>query len=223
MNILLFDIDGTLISTGGAGSAAMREAFIKQFGIAEPRDVPYSGRTDLAIGRELLEIHSLAHNPENWGRLRQEYVSQLPQFLPRCSGRTLPGVRQLLALLGQVEHIAMGLLTGNVREGARLKLNHYGLVEHFPFGGFGDDHLDRNHVAECALAAAHEHLDGRSRDGQVWVIGDTPLDIRCARWIGARVLAVATGIHPRDDLEKSEPDILLDDLSNVEEVAAILS
>jgi phosphoglycolate phosphatase len=223
MNILLFDIDGTLISTGGAGVAAMRQAFSTLFGISEPQEVAFSGRTDLAIGRELLEVHSLTHNADNWSRLRDGYLGKLPQFLSDRSGRALPGVRDLLQTLSQADDIALGLLTGNVREGARLKLNHYGLFDHFAFGGFGDDHFDRNHVAECALAAAQQHLNGRSADSQVWVIGDTPLDITCARWIGARVLAVATGIHPREELARCGPDILLDDLSNVDEVAKLLS
>ena len=222
MAILLFDIDGTLIRTGGAGAAAMRQAFSTSFGVVDPLDVPYSGRTDLAIGRELLEIHSLSHNPENWGRLRREYIVQLPTFLPRCIGRALPGVPELLHTLSQEENIALGLLTGNVRDGARLKLNHYGLFEHFAFGGYGDDHLDRNQVAESALAAAREHRDAQFHQHSVWVIGDTPLDIRCGRWIGARVLAVSTGIHPRDELARCEPDVLLDDLSDVDRVAGVL-
>lgn len=222
MPVLLFDIDGTLINTGGAGGAALRSAFSTIFGIEQPQDVPFSGRTDRAIGRDMFEIHAVDNTTDNWTRLCQEYIAQLGTFLPRCRGRALPGVPQLLQNLSTASDIAVGLLTGNVREGARLKLDHYGLYQHFAFGGFGDEHLDRNDVAESALAAARRHGNGTFQEGSVWVIGDTPLDIRCARWIGARVLAVTTGVHMRDELARCEPDVLLDDLSDLRQLLSIL-
>jgi phosphoglycolate phosphatase len=101
-----------------------------------------------------------------------------------------------------------------------LKLGHFGLLECFAFGGFGDDHYERDDVARAALRAASPRHEASA--GDVWVIGDTPLDIRCARAIGARVLAVATGVHTSQELADSNPDALLDDLSNTRELLALL-
>jgi phosphoglycolate phosphatase-like HAD superfamily hydrolase len=120
----------------------------------------------------------------------------------------------LLADLGTNPNVLLGLLTGNVRDGARLKLGHYKLYHHFAFGGFGDAHFDRDDVAHEALAALHHHVNGSGTVEQIWVVGDTPLDIRCARAINARVLAVATGLHSREELEAEGPDLMLTDLSD---------
>src|SRR5262249_6688287 len=112
------------------------------------------------------------------------------------------------------EQVAVGLLTGNVRAGAWLKLGHYGLDHHFAFGGFGDHHWERDDVAREALAAAHAHLPGRVVPERVWVIGDAPLYVQCARAIGVRAAAVATGWHSRAELAAARPDLLLTDLSD---------
>ena len=106
------------------------------------------------------------------------------------------------------------LLTGNVRDGARLKLGHYGLFDYFAFGGFGDHHMDRNDVAQEALAVIHSQFNGASDIRSIWVIGDTPLDIRCARAIGARAVAVATGWHSAVELTAHGPDLFLTDLED---------
>lgn len=222
MHVLLFDIDGTLINTGGAGSAALRSAFRNLFGIPLPKDVAYSGRTDRAITRDMFAVHDVEDSDENWQRLRQQYLTSLAESLPRCQGCVLPGITALLERLAATDCVSVGLLTGNLQDGARLKLEHYGLFHHFAFGGYGDEHFDRNHVAESALAAALAHLGGRQAPRSVWVIGDTPLDIRCARWINARSLAVATGTHPRAELADHRPDVLLNDLSDWEQVLSLL-
>ena len=215
MKVLLFDIDGTLISTGGAGLAALRTAFTQLFGVADPQDVPVSGRTDRGIARELFDAHGIEDSPENWERFRDAYLAQLRLQLPRRPGRMLPGVPELLAGLAGRDRVLVGLLTGNTRDGARVKLEHFSIHQHFAFGGFGDRHANRDDVAAEALAAAREHNQGSHRHADhVWVIGDTPLDVRCARAIGARALAVATGGHPAEELAAAEPDLLLPDLSD---------
>jgi phosphoglycolate phosphatase-like HAD superfamily hydrolase len=126
----------------------------------------------------------------------------------------LPGIEAFLNTLAGRDDVAVGLLTGNLRAGARLKLGHYGLFDHFAFGGFGDHHWERDDVAREALAAVQAHLNGRARTERIWVIGDTPLDVQCARAIGANVAAVATGWHSREELAAAKPDLLLTDLSD---------
>ncbi len=215
MPVILFDIDGTLVSSGGAGKAAMERA-LQVFGAAaHSGDVPYSGRTDRAIGRDLFRLHTVAETPENWQTFLNAYLGHLPHCLATHPGRILPGIAALLERLTALDHVTLGLLTGNIREGARLKLGHFRLYQHFAFGGFGDAHFERDDVAREALAFAQRHL-GVDVIEDVWVIGDTPLDIRCARAIGARVAAVATGWHSRAELAAARPDLLVDDFSDAQ-------
>jgi phosphoglycolate phosphatase-like HAD superfamily hydrolase len=219
MNVCLFDIDGTLISSGGAGKAALEAALAEAFGMAPvAAKLELSGRTDRAICRDLFRHHGLDDSPENMRRLMGAYLRHLPACLNLKGGRVLPGVEALLSTLQQRDDVHLGLLTGNVRSGAVVKLGHFGLYEHFAFGGFGDDHYDRDDVAREALAAVHRHCNGAATPDRIWVIGDTPLDVRCARAIGARAVAVATGWHPREELAGCEPDLLLNDLSDSTEL-----
>ena len=215
MPILLFDIDGTLIRTGGAGKAAMEGALRDAFGIAEVRDeVPYSGRTDRAIGRDLLVLHGIHPTPANAQKLQDAYLARLPASLAQYGGNVCPGIGELMAALHGRPGTVLGLLTGNIRAGAKHKLGHFGLWDYFACGGFGDEHYDRDDVARAALAELRGHV-GRDVDpADVWVIGDTPLDVRCARAIGAKAVAVATGWHPFDELAGCGPDLLFTDLSD---------
>jgi phosphoglycolate phosphatase-like HAD superfamily hydrolase len=215
MIVCLFDIDGTLISSGGAGKSALERALASEFGIDRPIDqLQLSGRTDRAIVRDLFAMHGIAPSPPNWLLLLAGYLRHLPACLASHPGRILPGVAALLDYLRGRDGVAVGLLTGNVRDGARLKLGHYGIGHHFAFGGFGDLHLDRDDVAREALEAVHGRFNGTVAPERIWVIGDTPLDVRCARCIGARVAAVTTGWHTRNELAAAGPDLLLDDLSD---------
>jgi phosphoglycolate phosphatase-like HAD superfamily hydrolase len=215
MNVFLFDIDGTLISSGGAGKAALEAAMASAFGIAEVAGrVEFSGRTDRAIVRDLLTLHGIEETPENVRRLLAAYLGHLPDCLAGCAGLVLPGIASLLEQLAGRDRTVVGLLTGNIREGARVKLGHYGLFHHFVLGGFGDDHLCRNDVAREALAEVRRHLNGSVRLDRLWVIGDTPLDVRCARAIGAKVAAVGTGWHSMEELAAAQPDLLLADLTD---------
>jgi phosphoglycolate phosphatase-like HAD superfamily hydrolase len=145
----------------------------------------------------------------------------LPACLAQHNGKVLPGIAALLSCLRERGDVAVGLLTGNVRDGARLKLGHYGLYHYFAFGGFGDHHLTREDVAREALAVVRSHLQHPVPSEQVWVVGDTPLDVRCARSIGARAVAVATGWHSLDVLATEAPDLLLSDLSDPSRLLAL--
>jgi len=221
MHVCLFDIDGTLLNSGGAGKAAMESALAAEFGLARVQQgIPYSGRTDRAIGQDLLRIHGIEPSPANWQRLQDAYLRNLPACLTRHNGKILPGIAALLERLAVDEQVAVGLLTGNIRAGARLKLGHFDLYHHFEFGGFGDDHLERDDVARAALAEAQTFCDGVAPE-RIWVVGDTPLDIQCARAIGARVAAVATGLHSLDELGVERPDLLLADLSDATRLLAM--
>ncbi len=224
MHVVLFDIDGTLISSGGAGRSALQAGLAEEFGPRALSDrLELSGRTDRAILHDLLRLCGLPDSKDNVDRLRAAYLRHLPRHMHAHAAqagaaayhaRVLPGVADLLAALSRRDDVRIGLLTGNMREGARIKLGHFGLFDYFAFGGYGDEHLDRDDVARAALADAHRHLGRPIDPDRVWVIGDTPLDVRCARAVGARVLAVVTGWHSRDQLAACGPDLLLDDLND---------
>src|SRR5262245_53491762 len=131
MHVCLFDIDGTLLNSGGAGKAAIEAALVEEFGVTLRAEVPYSGRTDRAIARDLLHLHGVEPTAANWQRLVRGYLARLPASLTRHRGTVCRGVPALLAALVAHERMALGLLTGNIREGARLKLGHFDLFRHF--------------------------------------------------------------------------------------------
>jgi phosphoglycolate phosphatase len=215
MHICLFDIDGTLVSSGGAGKAAMEAALQTEFAATAGADgVSFSGRTDRGILRDLFARNGIEETPDNARRFLASYLEHLPRTLASHPGKVLAGVGSLLARLHVRNDVWIGLLTGNVREGARLKLSHFEIFHYFRAGGFGDAHFHRDDVAREAMAELHTHLPGRVNPDCVWVIGDTPLDVQCARAIGARVAAVATGWHPVEELATARPDLLLSDLSD---------
>jgi phosphoglycolate phosphatase-like HAD superfamily hydrolase len=214
-HVCLFDIDGTLIASGGAGKAALEAALASEFGIARIADsLDLRGRTDRSIVADLVGGCGLDPCPDTCRRLLDAYLRHLPACLHKGSGRVLPGIANLLALLDRQGEVALGLLTGNIRAGAQIKLGHFGLFDYFAFGGFGDHHLDRDDVAREALTEVQSRFDGNVTSDCIWVIGDTPLDVRCARAIGAKAVAVTTGWHPREELEDAAPDLLLTDCSD---------
>jgi len=218
---VLFDIDGTLVQTGGAGQLAFAEAFAAEFGVSELSGaVLFAGRSDRAIAFDLMRVHGVAPTEENWQRFRTAYLEQLPVALTRREGCVLPGVPKLLDELESLDHSLVGLLTGNLRQGAVNKLTYYGLVERFGFGGYGDVCDERCDIAAAALSEAKRAAASRNGRGNgkplsgVMVIGDTVHDISCARSIGAFAVAAPTGNTPREQLAAANPDLLLDDLSD---------
>jgi phosphoglycolate phosphatase-like HAD superfamily hydrolase len=225
MHICLLDIDGTLVLTGGAGQTAFAQTLAVEFGIPEiDTRVAFAGRSDRAIAMDLFRSHGIDASEENWQRFCAGYLARLDDTLATHQGYVLPGVPELLKNLADRGDVAIGLLTGNVREGARRKLGHYGLWEWFPFGGFGDEFDDRCQIASAALAAAKAHLNGQSTGhvgGQVVVIGDTPHDVDCGRSIGARCVAVSTGQTPADVLDAARPDVLVETLASIQPILAL--
>jgi phosphoglycolate phosphatase len=219
MHICFLDIDGTLVSTGGAGAAAFVVALAKDFGIhdATSTGISFAGRSDRAIATDIMTLHGMDPTPERWQEFRAAYVNRLAEVLPVYKGRVLPGVEPLLETLKLRGDTALGLITGNVAQAAEHKLRHYELWHWFPFGGFGDEHADRCDIAAAALQASRPHLGGRDHRELV-VIGDTPNDIRCARSIGARCVAVPTGNTSIDVLRAAEPDVLVETLEDTKPI-----
>jgi phosphoglycolate phosphatase-like HAD superfamily hydrolase len=217
LHVILFDIDGTLLLTGGAGQRGMERALEKAFGVTKPtEDISAAGRTDFAITSDLFDFHGIDNTPEAWQAFSSEYFRQLPLALAELDGTLLPGVREILDVLHARDDIKLGLLTGNFEEGAWLKLKHYRIDHYFKFGAFGDAHRSRDDVARLAYEVTHNHCGATVAAERVWVIGDTPADVACARAIGANVVAVATGIFSYDELVPTSPDLLLHDLTDLE-------
>jgi phosphoglycolate phosphatase-like HAD superfamily hydrolase len=193
----------------------MDAALAREFNVRVPiAQASIAGRTDRSIARDQFRLHTIEDTPANWERFIAAYLEHLPASMARNNGRALPGVAALLDQLGVRGDFAVGLLTGNHPQGARIKLAHCGLDGYFSFGAYGDRHLVRDDVAREALALVRERHGSQIAPDQVWVIGDTPWDIRCARAIGARAVAVATGIHSADDLVAETPDLLLGSLAD---------
>ena len=209
---LLFDIDGTLLRTGGAGLNAMEKAANELFQVPRLTRVPVHGRTDTGIVKELFEVNQIEHSANNRQRFIELYLKLLPDSLHKVEGRLLPGVPQLLEGLQAKSQVRIGLLTGNMESAAWMKLKHFGISEYFEFGGFGDIHADRNLVAQQALDAAL--TVGHQPSDRLFVIGDTPNDVRCGRHINANVIAVMTGGAEPSALKSANADWLMDDLSN---------
>lgn len=221
IRLVLFDIDGTLIATGGAGVRAFAEVARSVFGRPEAIGrLNFAGRTDPSIIREFFEGIGEPPTAEGFRRFLDHYVHWLDHHLQGLPGRVLPGVREVLDGLAAIpEPPVLGLLTGNVRLGAEIKLRHFGLWEPFVLGAFGDDHEDRNVLAAIARDRGIEWL-GRPLGGdEILVIGDTPLDIACAKAIGAKCLAVATGGSSVAALEAHGPTWVVPDLREVDPVA----
>jgi len=215
--LLLFDIDGTLIHSGGAGVRALKSAFKERFGVADDlHGIEIAGMTDSGIVVSILKKNDIPATNENVGAFLDSYVHFLSLELPRRKGKLLPGVLDLLEKLKSRPQLVLGLLTGNVSRGARLKLEQYGVWHFFEFGAFADDHQDRNRLGSFARARAKEKHGREFSPSQIDVIGDTPRDIACGKAIGARTIAVATGTWSREELAKYQPDFLIDDLSDVE-------
>lgn len=221
--LLLFDIDGTLIDSGGAGVYALRDVLQENWGItSDLAGVEIAGKTDASIVREILRSQELDESEENIATFLELYADGLASELPRREGRVLPGIEELLPRLQERAQNVLALLTGNIERGAKLKLEHYGLWRFFEFGAFADDSHDRNALGPFAIKRALEKHAIDFAGAAIDVIGDTPHDIACGKAIGARTIAVATGNFSRADLMQCQPDVVVKDFSEVDAVIAQL-
>ncbi len=224
--LILFDIDGTLLLSGRAGLRAMTRAFAQTFGIKDGfKGESFGGRTDSFLVSKALAMAGLPDTPEQHARFREAYVPLLAEEIqhPGQGHKGLmPGARELLEALSGQHHLHLALLTGNYREAAEIKLQHFELWDFFEWGAFSDDHHDRNALVPIAKSRAETYDIPAEAIERVIVIGDTPHDIECARVSGARSIAVATGGFTVEQLKQAGADEVLRDLSNTEQVLSLL-
>ncbi len=226
MRLFLFDVDGTLLTAQGAGRRAMAKAFLAVFGVTGPIErYDFSGKTDPQIVAALMGAA---------GFRPSEIAARLPAFYDRYAeelraevgdGRQvalMPGIGELVRRLSESPGAVVGLLTGNIEAGAQIKLAPTGLWPLFRLGAYGSDDPDRSRLPALAVRRAEALVGQAIPPKQVLVIGDTPLDIRCARAFGAVAVAVATGRHGVEELVAFRPDFLFPDLSDVPRVLATL-
>lgn len=219
MRLFLFDVDGTLLTARGAGRVALGRALERTWGIAGPIDrYDFRGKTDPRIVVDLMReagVHEslvAARLPACLATYVQELEALIGNGYPV---RLMPGVAGLVQALAERPDALVGLLTGNIEAGARVKLGPTGLWPLFRLGAYGSDDADRNRLPAIACTRARALLGHDVPFGRVTIIGDTPLDVACARGCGAVAVAVATGFHPIADLAACQPDLLFADFSDV--------
>lgn len=216
---MLFDIDGTLLSAVGVSASALSEALLAHFGTAGTLEgYDYSGKTDPQIVRELMRAagQDEAVIEDRMARTLSLYLRLLAERLRPEHVSAKPGVVELVRALALDPRVTLGLLTGNLEPGARLKVEPLGLNGLFPFGAFGSDHEDRHRLPVVAVARALDHTGHRFAGKRVVIVGDSIHDVRCGRSIGVRAVAVATGRTSAETLAAEDPDALLPDCADLE-------
>lgn len=214
--LILWDIDGTLIVSHGAGVRAMELALTKRFGVTcDLRQIDWAGRTDSWITGAVFNLVGLPDTPQNAHDYLEAYLELLPTELRNGpQGQVLPGVFELLETLHHREDVAQGLLTGNLRRGAEFKLTHYKVWHYFEFGAFADDSPQRNDLGPHALRRAREKHAVDFSPAETFIIGDTPHDIACGKVIGAKTIAVATGKYSVAELAAHAPTAVFEDFAD---------
>lgn len=224
--LILFDIDGTLLLSGRAGLRAMTRAFQITFGISDAfKGESFGGRTDSYLVSKALALAGLPDTPEHHHRFRDIYLPLLAEEIQHPGEGhkgLMPGARELLEALEAFDHLHLALLTGNYREAAEIKLQHFELWDFFEWGAFSDDHHDRNELVPIARSRAETYDIPVAAIDRVIVIGDTPHDIECARVAGAKSIAVATGGYTLEQLKDAGADVALPDLSDTARVLSLL-
>lgn len=224
--LVLFDIDGTLVLTGGAGLRAMNRALEETFGHANGLDdIPVAGRTDWAILAQAVKRIGRSLDGTVLAALEGRYIVNLAQEIEQPgTGRkgVMPGIREILGALDRRDDVVLGLLTGNFEGGARVKLGYFDLWKYFQFGAFGGDAADRNALVPFAVERARARGLPEISDSDVLVVGDTPHDVLCAHAAGATAVAVATGSSSVDELRATGAEHVFQDLSDVNAFMALV-
>jgi phosphoglycolate phosphatase-like HAD superfamily hydrolase len=216
---VLFDIDGTLISLDGAGSRSLNRAMEDLLGIPNGfREINFAGKTDFQIIREGLQKLDLLDRDDLVNSLLNRYLDHLRTEVALGRGHLKEGAVELLLKLQELRDVYLGLLTGNVAAGAKLKLEPFGLNQFFPVGGFGDDSEDRNLLLPFAVQRLLHSESIEVKYEHCVVIGDTPSDVECGQVHGASSIAVATGTYSLEELENTTADLVLSDLANTEQI-----
>ena len=218
--LVLFDNDGTLINTGGAGLEAIRLAAHDLYGDrAALPELDVRGATDAGLARDVLTAFGSQISPATGGELYEAYLVRLREQLGASSleGKILPGVCELLDVLEEAGAV-LGLLTGNIEAGAQLKLQRFGLDHYFAFGAFGHEHVERDKLGPVAVARATEVHQRTFSPSETVVVGDTPRDISCGHAIGARTIAVATGSFSLEQLRSCDPTLAVRSLEETGEI-----
>ncbi len=223
MRVILFDIDGTLLWSDGAGRRAMEGALVEVFGTSGPASYRYDGKTDPQIARELMLLEGVPVDrvERDLPAVLESYVWRLREAVQDESSRPhlFGGVLDLMDALEARSDVMVGLLTGNIHTGARIKLSAAGLnPDRFVFGAYGSDHHHRPALPAIARERASAHSGRDIRASRMLIVGDTPADVYCGQGIGARSMAVATGRYSRQELAACGPASLFDDLSDTDAV-----
>ncbi len=223
MKFVLFDIDGTLIDSGGAGTKSLGLAFEELFCVKDAfKAINMAGKTDIQIIREGLELHCIQYSNGIIPEFLTVYVKHLKNNIKKSNGHVKKGIREALNSLSSDKGFILGILTGNTEAGARIKLESFDLDSYFDVGAFGDDNEDRNNLLQIAIDKLHKQSSLKVSPGECVVIGDTPRDINCSKPYGAFSIAVATGPYSLKELEDAGADIVFEDLSDTSRLMSVL-
>lgn len=226
MRLLLFDVDGTLVSARGAGRRAIGRALEAVYGVTGPiGSYDFRGKTDPQIVLDLMGSAGVSASlvQERLASFYDRYLKDLRDEIRRAGGvEVMPGISELVRRLAERADTVLGLLTGNIEAGAKIKLDPTGLLPYFRVGAYGSDEADRAKLPALAALRAQILAGEPVPSDRVVVIGDTPLDIACARAFGACAVSVATGGHPLEELAAHRPDVLFADFADVDAAVGAL-